>query len=84
LLLFLIYLKYIDFCRAGYHQIFRVGRTVAVDNQIDISFSIAQGALPRQPIILVLSTQLSSGDIRQMTLAYGKKCKGFAGRRRTN
>jgi len=47
-----------DFCRPNYleiyrtelYQIFRVGRTVAVDDQSEISFSIPRGMLPWQPI----------------------------------
>jgi len=33
-------------------QILRVGRTMAIDDQYEISFSILQGTLPWQPIFV--------------------------------
>jgi len=38
-------------------QIFKIGTTMAADNQHEISFSIFQAMLPR-PFLLVLSTEL--------------------------
>jgi len=63
LLLFLIHLFFDDFRQTSYvkiywincRQIFRVGRTVGVDDQAEISFLIPQGTLPWRP---VLSTEL--------------------------
>jgi len=44
--------------RTDLHQIFRVSRTMAVDDQSEISFLIPQGTLPWQPIFWVLSAEL--------------------------
>jgi len=57
------YLFFDDFRQTSYvkiywidcRQIFRVGRTVGVDDQAEISFLIRQGTLPWRP---VLSTEL--------------------------
>jgi len=61
-LMFCLCLKKIinDFCQTDYlniyqtdlRQIFRVGRTLAVNNQSEISFSIPQVLLPRQSIFV--------------------------------
>jgi len=52
-----------------YRQIFRVGRTIAVDDRSEISFSITQRTLPWQPICVVLHgcrwAQAASGTARQ-------------------
>jgi len=58
-----------------------VVKTLAVDDQSEISFSIPRGQQP----ILSLSIELSPGDIRPMALAYGKirwtqAASGAAGR----
>ena len=60
LLLFLIFICFqrFDSCQTNYlkmhrtdlRQIFRVGRITAVGDQSEVSFSIPQGTLPRQPI----------------------------------
>ena len=45
----------INYLEIGYidlHQIFRVGRTPAVYDQHEITFSIPQGSLPWQPIFV--------------------------------
>jgi len=41
-----------DSYRTDLRQIFRVGRTIAVDDQSEISFSIPHGTLPWQPIFV--------------------------------
>jgi len=55
---FLVYLFFNDFrqtnylkiCRTDLHHSFRVGRTLAMDDQSEIGFSIPQRTLPWQPI----------------------------------
>jgi len=54
------YLFFNDFCLTNYLSIyqtnlclnFTVGRTIAVDDQSEISFTIPQGMLPWQPIFV--------------------------------
>jgi len=43
--------KYLKFYQTYIRQIFRFGRTVAVDDQSEISFSIPQGTLPWQQVL---------------------------------
>ena len=58
----LMFLIFNDFCqvsclkiyRSDLRQILKVRRTVAVDDQSEISLSISQGTLPRQPIFVGL------------------------------
>jgi len=40
------------------HQIFKLGRHVAVDVQFGIRFAIGQGTLPRQPILVAKSAEI--------------------------
>jgi len=55
-----VYKFYNDFCQTNnlkiywtdLHQIFKIGRTMAVDDQHEISFSIPQYTLPWQPIFV--------------------------------
>jgi len=57
-----------DFCQASYFKIYRTdfrqlsrfGRTLAVNDQSEISVSMAQGTLPWQPIFVGLSTELNT------------------------
>jgi len=51
--------NYLKIYLTSLHQICRVGRTMAVDERYEISFSMAQGTLPWQP-----SFCWFSGDIR--------------------
>ena len=75
----LLFLVSNDFCQTCHliiyqtdgHLMFRVGRSVAIDDQFESSFSMPEGTSPRQPIFWVLSTQISSGDIWWYA-AYGK------------
>jgi len=54
----LLFLIFNDFCQTNYPKIYRadlrqmfiVGRTMAVDDQSEISFFIPPGMLPRQPV----------------------------------
>jgi len=55
-------------------QICMVGTTMPVDDQAEITFTIPPWTLPWQPIFVDFIHKLSSGDIQQMALAYGKKC----------
>jgi len=79
---FLTYLFFNDSCQTNYlniywtdrRQICRVGRTMPVDDQAEITFTIPPWTLSWQPIFVDFFHKLSSGDIRQMALAYGKKC----------
>jgi len=68
-----------DFCRTNYYtiyrtdlrQIFRVGRTVAVDDQCEkkLIFRSLKGRCCDNQFLLVLSTQFGSGNSRQKALA---------------
>jgi len=57
-----VFVYFNDFCQTSYvknlptdlRRIFRVDRTVAVDDQSEISLSIPQGALSWQPIFVVV------------------------------
>jgi len=79
---FLTYLFFNDSCQTNYlniywtdrRQICMVGRTKPVDDQAEITFTIPPWTLPWQPIFVDFIHKLSSGDIRQMALVYGKKC----------
>ena len=88
LLLFLFFndcfhTSYLNICLADRRWICRVDRTAAVDDQAEISFFRSlEGRCHGNQLLSDLSTELSSGDIRQMALAYGKNCNWFAGRRR--
>jgi len=44
--------NYLKVCWTSLQQIFRVARTVAVDDQSEFSFLISQGTLPWQPIFV--------------------------------
>jgi len=52
LLLFLSDQYYLKICRADLRQIFRVDRTMGVDDQPEICSSIHQRTLPWQPIFV--------------------------------
>jgi len=61
MLLFIIFndlsqTSYLKIYRTDLRQFFRVGRTVAVDDQSKNSFFDPSWMFPRQPILLVLST----------------------------
>jgi len=48
--------NYLKIYQTDLCQIFRVGRTVAVDDQSQISFFVPQGTLPWQPFLFILLT----------------------------
>jgi len=64
-----------DCSQTALRQICRFGRTMTVDDQSEISFSVSQGTLSGNKFLLVLSTPLSSatelsfGDIRQVAVS---------------
>jgi len=68
--------------RTDLRQIFRVGRTMAVDDQSEVSFSIPQGTLPQQPIFVGFIRR--TGGCRWWTQAAsgaaGRAKVGFASR----
>ena len=64
--------NYLKIYSTDFRQIFKVGKTVTVDDQFEISFWSLKGRCHSNQFLLVLHTQLGSGDIRQMALAYGK------------
>ena len=61
------------------HPVCRHGRTTAVDERSEVSFSIPRGTLPWQPILRAKSTppihtlDLSSRAVREIS-ACGEKC----------
>ena len=61
--------NYLNIYRTDLRQIYRVGRAVAVDDQSESSFFRSfKGPCHGNRSLLVLSTELSSGDIRQMAV----------------
>ena len=78
LLLFLIFSNFcqtnLNIYRTDLREIFRVGRTVAVDDQSEISFfrSLKGGCHGNTATNLGVIHTLGSGDIQQMALTYGK------------
>ena len=72
--------------RPMFAKIWGFGISVAAVSNLKLVFRFLEGCChgnhgPRQ-FVLALYTELSSGDIRQMASAYGKKRNWFAGRRR--
>ena len=63
--------NYLKIYSTDLRQIFKVDKTVAVD-QFEVSLWSLKGRCHSNQFLLVLHTQLGSGDIRQMALAYGK------------
>jgi len=56
------------------------GRARAVDDQSEIIFRSLERRCRGNQFLLVLSTEMLFGDLRQMALAYGKTYSGAAGR----
>jgi len=63
--------NYLKIYSTDLRQIFKVDKTVAVD-QFEVSLWSLKGRCHSNQFLLVLHIQLGSGDIRQMALAYGK------------
>jgi len=81
LYILLLFLVFNDYCQTNYfkiyrtdlRQIFRVGRTTAVDDQSEISFSILQRTLPQQPVLVAQPGGLTLGfavHLVTVTVAY--------------
>jgi len=70
--------NYLHIYQTDLRQVCRVGRTLLVDDQPEISFPILQGTLPRQPFFCLclraLATELSWIDIRQRAVVYEPQC----------
>jgi len=76
--------NYLDIYQTDLRKIYRIGRTLAVDEDLKLFFSILQGTLPWQPILWANSTSnihlvVRPSIARAATPAYDKKRNCYAG-----
>jgi len=50
--------NYLNIHQTDLHEIYSIGRTMAIDERCEVIFSIPQGTLPRQPILWAKSTSI--------------------------